>query len=51
MQELWEMRGTPSWTFIPGPVWLRVVELGKGQIELFDIETVYKQMSNTKLNC
>ena len=56
------MRSTPSLPSIPGPLWPGVVVpnrvLSKGQIELFDIQTVYfniqieyKQMIYAKLNC
>ena len=38
MQELWEMRSTPSLPSLPGPLWPRVVApdrvISMGQIEL-----------------
>ena len=53
MLELWRMRSTPSLPSLPGPLWLGVVVydriLSTGQIELFDIYTEGKQMSNAKL--
>ena len=62
MLELWGMRSTPSLSSLLGPLCLGVVApnmvLSMNQIELFDISTVYvdistecKQMSYIKLNC
>ena len=55
MQELWEMRSTFSLPLLPSPLWPGVVVpdkvLSMGQIELFDILTVCKQMTYAKLNC
>ena len=52
--ELWGMQST-LFSLLPGPLWSGVVSpdrvLSIGQIELFDIKTVCKQMINTKLNC
>ena len=41
------MRSTPSLPLLPGPLWLGVVALigFYGQIDLFDIQTVCKQMA------
>ena len=47
--ELSEMWSTPSLPLLPGPLWPGVVEtdrvLSMGQIELFDIHTVCRQMT------
>ena len=55
MLELWGMRSTPSLPSLPGPLWSGVEApdriLSIGQIELFDILTVCKQMTYAKLNC
>ena len=55
MLGLWGVRSIPLLTFNPGPLWPGVVVpdrvLSVGQLELFDIQTVYKQMTNGKLNC
>ena len=49
------MQRTPSLPLLPGPVWSGVVApdwvLSMGQIERFDILTLYKQMTYAKLNC
>ena len=54
MLQLWGMLSTPSLPLLPGPLWPGVVAPDKvlsiGQIELFDIETEYKQMTYAKLN-
>ena len=54
MLEIWEMWSTASLPLLPGPLWPRVVApdriLSMGQIELFDILTVCKQMTYAKLN-
>ena len=45
MLELWRIRNTPSLPSLPGPVLPEMVAPDRvlfwGQIELFDIETVY----------
>ena len=55
MLELWGICSTPSLPSLPGPLWPGVTApyrvLFMAQIELFDIYTEYKQMSNAKLNC
>ena len=49
---MWSISSLPS---LPGPLWLRVVApdrvLSMGQMEQFDISTLYKQMTFAKLNC
>ena len=54
MLELCGMRRTPSLLSFLGPLWPGVVaadrDLPIGQIELFDIQTEYKQMTCGKLN-
>ena len=53
--ELWGMWITPSLALLPGPLWLRVVVPVRvpsmDQIELFNHLTVWKQMTDVKLNC
>ena len=47
------MRSTPSLPLLPDPLWPGVVApdiFTIGQIELFDIQTVCKQMTYAKLN-
>ena len=46
MLELWGMQSTPSLPSLPGSLWPGVVAPDKsmGQIELFDIQTLCKQM-------
>ena len=55
MLNLWEVQSAPSLPSLPGPLWLAVVVpervLFMGQIELFDIKTIFKQMTYAKLNC
>ena len=52
--DLWEIRSTPSLPLLPGPLWPGVVvtdrDLYMGQIELFDIWTVCKQITYATLN-
>ena len=52
--ELWGMQNTSSLPSLPDPLWPRVIApdrvLSMGQIELFDISTLYKQMTNAKFN-
>ena len=54
MLELWGMQSTLSLPLLSGPRWFGVVApsrvLSMGQIELFDVYTEYKQMTNAKLN-
>ena len=54
MQELWEMQSTASLLLFPGQIRPKLVApervFFKGQIELFDIQTVCKQMIYAKLN-
>ena len=55
MQDIWEMRSNPSLPLLPDSLWPEVVAPDKvvsmGQIELFDIQTMCKQMTYAKLNC
>ena len=55
MLELWVMRTTRSLPSLPGPLSPGVVSPDRvrsmGQIELFDIQTEYKQMTSAKLSC
>ena len=48
------MQSTPSLPLLSGPLWNGVVApdkvLSMGQIEWFDISTLYKQMTYAKLN-
>ena len=54
MLELWRIQSTPSLSSLPDPLWPKVVTpdmvLSMGQIELFDIQTVRKQMTYATLN-
>ena len=45
------MRSTPLLPSLPGPLWLGEEAPYMGQIELFDIWIVCKQMPNAKLIC
>ena len=53
--KLWVMWSTPSLPLLPSPLWSGVVApdrvLSMCQKELFDIQTVYKQMTYAELNC
>ena len=55
MLEFWGMKSISSLPLFPDSFWPRVVApnrvLSMGQIELFDIQTVREQMTDTKLNC
>ena len=55
MLDLWGMRSTSSLRLLPGPLKPEVVApdkvLSMDQIELFDIEIEYKQMTYAKLDC
>ena len=55
LMELWGMQSIPSMFSPLGLLWSRMVVpyrvLSIGQIEVFDIKTVYKQMVYAKLNC
>ena len=55
MLELWGMWSTPSLPSLSGLLWRGVVApkrvLSRGQIEQFDIEMEYKQMTNVRFNC
>ena len=52
MVELWEMWSTPLLPLLSGSPWPKVVAsdmvLSIGQIELFDIQTEWKQMTYAK---
>ena len=54
MLELWGKRSTPPLLSLPGPLLPGMVApdrvLLMGQIELFDIQTEGKQMTNAKWN-
>ena len=54
MLDLQGMQSTPSLPSFPSPIWLGVVApdrvLSMGQIQLFEIQTMCKQMTNAKLN-
>ena len=49
------MQSTPSLPFLPGTLWPGLVApdrvLSVGQIEMFDIKHVCKQMDYAKLDC
>ena len=53
--QLWGMRSTPLLQLLPGSLWPGVVApdrvLSMGQIEWFDISTLYKQTTYAKLTC
>ena len=53
--KLWVIWSTPSLSLLSGPLWSGVDEpdrvLSMSHIELFDIWTVCKQLTNAKLNC
>ena len=55
MLELWGMWSTLSLPLLIGPLWPGIVTSERvrsmGQIELFDIQTVRKQITYAKLNC
>ena len=54
MVEIWGMWSTPLLPLLRGPLWPEAVApdrvLFMGQIELFDIQTVRKQMTYSILN-
>ena len=55
MLKLWVMRSIPSLSSLPSQLWPRVVASERvpsmGQIELFDINSVCKQMTYAKTSC
>ena len=55
MLKCWEMQSTLSLLSLPCSLSLIVVTpdtvLSMGKMKLFDIQTVYKQMTRDKLNC
>ena len=51
MLELWGLQSTLSLPLLQGYLWPGAVALDRVLLELFDISTVYKELTYVRFNC